>query len=248
MRAFWEVTRGWTLPVAGICLVLGGLLGVQVHTQQLRGAAEAGRRSSALVGMLTSSQNQLEAQAKEIAQLRAQVAKFEKEAVSDRSGGQRVYQELQDSRLTLGLLPVRGPGVEVELGDSTMRKPDNEIGGLDWFLVHDYDLLETANELWAAGAEAVSLNGQRLVAGSAIRCSGPVIQVNSTPIASPFVFRAVGNKETLASALNLPGGVVDRLRSATLRVRLTKKDDLVLPAIAVAPRFHFARSAAEETP
>ena len=73
MRAFWEAGKAWTLPVAGVCLVLGALLGVQVHTQQLRGATEVGRRSSALVGLLTNSQGQLELQAKEIAQLRAQV-------------------------------------------------------------------------------------------------------------------------------------------------------------------------------
>src|SRR5574340_1132530 len=174
MRAFWEAGKAWTLPVAGVCLILGALLGVQVHTQQLRGATEVGRRSSALVGMLTSSQAQLEAQAKEIEQLRAQVGKFENEAMSDKGVAQRVYQELQTSRVALGLLPVKGPGVELELGDSTMRRDNAEVGGQDIYLIHDFDLREVANELLAAGAEGVSLGNQRLVAGSAIRCSGPL--------------------------------------------------------------------------
>jgi len=248
MREFWEAGKTWTLPVSGICLVLGGLLGVQVHTQKLRGAAEAGRRSSALISMLSNSQTQLELQSKEIAHLRAQVGKFEKEAMSDKGVTQRVYQELQASRVALGLLPVTGPGVEVELGDSTMRTQDNEIGSQDIFLIHDFDLVQFANELWAAGAEALSLNGQRLVSGTAIRCSGPLIQVNNTTISGPFTFRAIGNKDNLTSALSIRDGLLDRLRSAKFRVKLTAKDDLVVPPIAIAPKYKYAKPVTEETP
>jgi uncharacterized protein YlxW (UPF0749 family) len=248
MRAFWEAGKAWTLPVAGVCLVLGALLGVQVHTQQLRGATEVGRRSSALVGMLTNSQSQLELQVKEIAQLRAQVGKFESEAMSDKGVTQSVFEELQTSRVALGLLPVKGPGIELELGDSTMRRDNVEVGGQDIYIIHDFDLREVANELWAAGAEAVSLANQRLVAGSAIRCSGPLIQVNNTTIPSPFVFRAIGDRDNLVSALNMREGVLDRLRWAKFQVKLTPKDVVTLPAISIAPRFKYAKPVTEETP
>jgi uncharacterized protein YlxW (UPF0749 family) len=248
MRAFWEAGKAWTLPVAGVCLVLGALLGIQTHTQQLRGATEVGRRSSALVGMLTNSEAQLAAQAKEIEQLRSQLGKFEKEAMSDKGVTQRVYEEMQTNRVALGLLPVKGPGIELELGDSTMRRDSSEAGSQDIYLIHDYDLREVANELWAAGAEAVSLDNQRLVTGSAIRCSGPLIQVNNTTIPSPFVFHVIGNKDNLVSALNIRDGVLDRLRWAKFQVRLDKKDDVAVPAIAIAPKFKYAQPVAEETP
>jgi len=246
MRAFWEAGKAWTLPVAGVCLVLGALLGIQVHTQQLRGATEVGRRSSALVGMLTNSQAQMEAQAKEIERLRSQVAKFEKEAMSDKGVTQRVYQELQTSRIALGLLPVKGQGIELELGDSSMGRHNATIGGQEIYLIHDFDLREVANELWAAGAEAVSLGNQRLVTGSAIRCSGPLIQVNNTTIPHPFVFRAIGNRDNLVSALNIRDGIVDRLRSVKFVVKLTPKDGVMVPAISVAPKFHYATPVSEE--
>jgi uncharacterized protein YlxW (UPF0749 family) len=246
MRAFWEAGKAWTLPVAGVCLVLGALLGIQTHTQQLRGATEVGRRSSALVGMLTNSQAQLEAQAKEIEQLRSQLGEFEREAMGDRGVTQRIYEELQTHRVALGMLPVKGPGVELELGDSTMRRDGVESGSQDIYLIHDYDLREVANELWAAGAEAVSLNGQRLVTGSAIRCSGPLIQVNNTTIPSPFVFFAIGNKDNLNSALNLRDGVLDRLRWAKFQVKVTSKDAVEVPAIAIAPKFRYAKPVVEE--
>jgi uncharacterized protein YlxW (UPF0749 family) len=248
MRAFWEAGKAWTLPVAGVCLVLGALLGIQTHTQQLRGATEVGRRSSALVGMLTNSEAKITAQAKEIEQLRGQLGKFEKEAMSDKGVTQRVYEELQTNRVALGLLPVKGPGIELQLGDSTLRRNGTELGSQDIYLIHDYDLIRVANELWAAGAEAVALNNQRLVTGSAIRCSGPLIQVNNTTIPSPFVFRAIGNKDNLMSALNMRDGVLDQLRWVKFQVNLTPKDDVALPALAIAPKFKYAKPVTEETP
>lgn len=245
MRGFWATRKGWVLPVTGVCLVLGALLGLQVHTQQLRGDAQVGRRTSALIGMLTNSEAQLEMQAKEIDELRKQVAKYEKEAMSEKGAGRLVAKELENSRISLGLVPVKGPGIELELGDSTIRKPD-EIGGQDTWVIHDFDLLQVANELWTSGAEAVSLNGQRLGAGSAIRCSGPLIQVNNTPVSSPFKFLAIGDKENMMSALNMRGGVLDSLRWGKFQVKLTAKDEVTVPAVTIAPKYQFAKPVVEE--
>jgi uncharacterized protein YlxW (UPF0749 family) len=244
MRAFWEAGKAWVLPVSGVCLVLGGLLGVQVHTQQSRGDMEAGRRSTALISMFSSSRAQLDLQTKEIERLRSQLAKYEKEAVSEKGAGALVTKELENSRIALGLVPVKGPGIELELGDSTIRK-EAEVGGQDIYMIHDFDLLQVANELWAAGAEAVALNGQRLVSGSAIRCSGPLIQVNNTPIASPFRFLAIGNKENLMSALNMRGGVLDPLRWGKFQVKLTPRDEVIIPAVAIAPKHEYAKPVTE---
>ena len=63
------------------------------------------------------------------------------------------------------------------------------------------------NELKAAGAEAVSVNDQRLVAVSPVRCAGPTIFVNNTPQTPPYVIRAIGEPNTLETALNISGGI-----------------------------------------
>jgi len=248
MHGFWQTGKGWALPVSGVCLVLGALLGLQVHTQQLRGEMEVGRRSTALISLLSNSRAQIDLQTKEIERLRTQVAKYEKGAMSDKGAAALVTKELQNTRIALGLLPVKGPGVEVELDDSTIRGEDKGIGGPGTYLIHEFDLLQVANELWAAGAEAVSLNGQRLVAGSAIRCSGPLIQVNNTSIPHPFVFLAIGSKENLLSALNMRGGVLDQLRLVKFQVKVTPKDQITIPPIAIAPKYSYAKPATEETP
>lgn len=245
MTNLWGGGSRWPIALTMVCLVLGGLIGVQVHTKQLQGATQVGRQTSALVGMLTQGQAQLEEQKAEIERLREKVTRYEEDASGERGLAQLMSEELRNNRIALGLLSVKGPGVELVLGDSTM-KGDDGIGGQDAFVIHDFDLLQIANELWAAGAEAVSLNGQRLSAGSAITCSGRLIEVNKVAIASPFTLLAIGDRGNLTSALNIRDGALDRLRVLQFQVNLTPKDEVVIPAIAVAPKYEHASPAPKE--
>jgi len=237
--------KRWPVAMAAVCLVLGGLLGVQVHTRNVRGVMKAGRQSSALVGMLTTTQAQLDEQTKEIERLRARVGEYEKEAASEKGLMRLMTEELTNTRIALGLFPVKGPGIELILDDSTMRA-GSEIGGQDVYVVHDFDLVQMANELWAAGAEAISLNGQRLIAGSAITCSVRLIEVNNVTISSPFTFLAIGDRDKLMSALNIRDGILDRLRVLQFQVKLTAKQEVVIPPIAVAPKYEHAQPVMQE--
>jgi uncharacterized protein YlxW (UPF0749 family) len=233
------------VAMTGAALVLGALAGVQVHSQQVRGATEGGRRTRALISMLTAGQAQLDEQRQEIERLRARAATYEKEAASDKGLTRLMNEELDSSRIAMGLLPAKGPGISLELGDSTIPAGE-DAAGQDLFVVHDYDLLHLANELWAAGAEAVSLNGQRLVAASSIICSGRLIQVNKVTVSGPFTFVAIGNKENLISALNIRDGYLDRLRTLKFQVKLTALDEAVVPPVAVTPKYEYAQPVVEE--
>lgn len=240
MGTAWESEKRWVLPLTLVCLVLGGLLAVQVRTRQLRGETQIGRQRSALVGMLTTSQAQLEKQTEEIERLRARVAEYETEAASETGLLRLMTEELSNSRVALGLLAVKGPGVELELADSTMRGTD-EFGAQELYVVHDFDLVGVANELRAAGAEAISLNGQRLIAGTAITCSARLIKVDDVAISGPFVFLAIGEKDNLMSALNIRDGSLDRLRVMEFQVKLTPKDEVIIPPVAIAPKYVYAK-------
>lgn len=228
-----------------VCLVLGGMLGIQVHSQQLRGASQVGRQTSAVVDMLTRSAAQVEQQQEEIERLRGLVAEYEKEAAGEKGVARIMQEELHTSRIALGTVAVKGPGVEMELSDSTMRA-GGEFGAQDLYVIHDFDLLQIANEMWSAGAEAVSINGQRLLTGSAIACSARLIAINNITIASPYVFKAIGDKDKLMSALNIRDGVLDRLRVLQFPVKLTPKDEVVIPPISVAPKYEHARPLEKE--
>nr|MDA8097591.1 DUF881 domain-containing protein [Clostridia bacterium] len=82
----------------------------------------------------------------------------------------RLRSELELVRMQAGLLPVTGPGIEVTLNDSPMALQPGQNANL--YILHDEDLLKVLNELRAAGAEALAINGERLIASSEVRCIG----------------------------------------------------------------------------
>jgi len=233
----------WLLPLSGMLLVMGGLLGVQYHTWTKYDPSQWQRGDAGK--LLRGQQVRLDQQKEEIGQLRAQLTRYENEATSGSLSGV-INEELQKSKMALGLVPLEGKGITLELGDSaTQVKKDF---GDSSFVVHDFDLLQLTNLLWASGAEAVSLNGQRIVSGSAIVCSGPLVQVNHETIPVPFVFTAVGDPDTLLSGLNMPNGLLDMLRGYGFRIKLARQDKAYVPAIAVAPRFRFAHPTRAKAP
>jgi len=237
--------KHWLISMTVVCLVLGGMLGVQVHTQQARGLTEVGRQTGALVARLTEAEAQLDKQREEIDRLRGLLAEYEHEAASEKGLVRLMTEELRNARIALGLLPVKGSGVVLELADSTMMA-GNEFGGQDVYVIHDFDLVQIANELWAAGAEAISINGQRLIGGSAITCSARLIKVNDVTISGPFTFNAIGDKKNLMSALNIRDGVLDRLRVLQFQVKLTPQDGIIVPPIAVPPKYEHAQPVQKE--
>src|SRR5262249_31305150 len=104
------------------------------------------------------------------------------------------------------------------------------------------DIANVVNELKAAGAEAIAVNGQRVVGSTAIRCVGPVVHVNDVPAAPPYVVLAIGDQNALLGGLNLPGGGLDGLRHFdTDMVRIEKKQTLHIPAFAGITQMRFAR-------
>lgn len=118
----------------------------------------------------------------------------------------------KNARVLAGLTPVEGPGLVVVLSDSPKRSKQGSQAQPGDYIVHDRDIQNAVNELWAAGAEAISVNGQRLVTGSFVRCVGPAILVNRMQIVPPFVIRAIGKPEALNAALTVPNGPADGLK------------------------------------
>ena len=125
-------------------------------------------------------------------------------------------------QLLAGTTAVEGAGIEVVLDDSAIPKKANENPNL--YIIHDEDLLRVLNELRAAGAEAISLNDQRIVAMSEVRCAGPTVSVNNIRSAPPYVIKAIGAPKTLTSALRLRGGVVETFEFWGIQVKIKSQD------------------------
>ncbi|GAB7387657.1 DUF881 domain-containing protein [Bacillaceae bacterium] len=169
---------------------------------------------------------------KQLREIKNRVTEIEKQLSLQQSEAKAIQKELEEMRMLAGLSAVQGPGVIVTLNDSKVA-PDS--GDVSNYIVHEQDVRRVVNELFAAGAEAISINEQRLVANSAIRCVGPTIIVNNVKSSIPFVIKAIGDPDTLESALTMPGGIVEILKSWTIDVKLEKKQSIQIPAFVGDP-------------
>ncbi|HEY8345775.1 MAG TPA: DUF881 domain-containing protein [Symbiobacteriaceae bacterium] len=137
--------------------------------------------------------------------------------------------------LLAGTVETRGPGVIVTVTEATDKATQTRV--------QDEDLWTVINELYAAGAEAIAVNGQRLTSISGIRNVGQRIMIYQTLTASPFEIAAIGDPAVLESALRMRGGVIETLDRYGIKVTVARSDQIILPAFRSIPEFRYAKKA-----
>ncbi|KAB2335327.1 DUF881 domain-containing protein [Bacillus mesophilum] len=137
-------------------------------------------------------------------------------------------EDAEKYRMFLGKVKVKGQGVEVKLSDGNYDPNEENINN---YIVHEHHVFRVINELYISGASAISINGQRLKANSYILCNGPVIEVDGYQHPAPFVITAIGDADVMASALNLTGGVKDRLVNDNILFSLETKQEIIMEPI-----------------
>jgi uncharacterized protein YlxW (UPF0749 family) len=179
-------------------------------------------------------------------QMRVTELRNELDTVTTQAGLKPLKEKLAQYRIEAGLVPVTGPGVEVSLNDSNTALQPGQNPNL--YVLHDEDVLRVLNELRAAGAEVMAINGERLLSTSEVRCIGPTILVNKIRrVAAPFVITAVGEPDTMISALKMRGGVVDTLQQFWgIQVTVRKMNQVTIPAYRGSRMFTHAREAGGE--
>lgn len=231
------------LAVVAVCAVVGFLLAAQLRTVQLTGAAD--QATAIRLETLQDLYNELTAErdglADQVQQLQGELARYRDQAASGQAGSEALRAELDQLEITAGLTDVEGPGVSVILEDSSSS---NLTGDEADYLIHDSDLLSVINELRSAGAEAISLNGERILATSEVRCTGAVVTVNGRRYAAPYVIFAIGDKDTLYNALTMRSGVVDVLSQWGITVKVTANDLLLIPKYNGSISYEYAHSVA----
>jgi uncharacterized protein YlxW (UPF0749 family) len=227
--------RSFYWQISTLCFVLGLLLAAAWHTASQINRAGIGDGRAGFTygsGVQVAAKKAKEYEA-EINKKSEYIKELEEKISKGTSAASMLNEELQKTRFVAGLTETVGPGIVVTLMDSR-KQP---VSPIDQFqqknLIHDVDILNVVNELKATGAEAISVNGQRIITSSAVRCVGPVVHVNGVPVAPSYVIEAIGAPETLYNGLNIQNGVLDELRRYdSAMVRVDKKKKLVLPAFA----------------
>lgn len=113
-----------------------------------------------------------------------------------------LIEDIEELKVHIGFYDLEGPGVMVLLSDSDRELYENEDPNN--VIVHDVDVLRIMNDLKIAGAEALSINGQRVLHNSEIQCAGATITINQFTYAQPFVIKAIGNPDLLNAAIKAP--------------------------------------------
>ncbi len=145
-------------------------------------------RRAGLVGLIRERQGDVDELGGELVRLRTRVLAARDRISTESSNDARRVRRTQ---LRAGTVPMQGPGLEVTLSDS--KRQTRDPGDQAALSVHDVDVQLVVNALWASGAEAIAVNGQRLVATSPIRGAGQTITVNFRPLIPPYRIRAIGS-------------------------------------------------------
>ncbi|MEW5944828.1 MAG: DUF881 domain-containing protein [bacterium] len=140
-----------------------------------------------------------------------------------------------------GTTPVIGRGLRIVIADAGIRRAEDGSVNVERMLVHEKHLLMLTNELFAAGAEAVSVNGERLTAVTAVRCVGPAVRINDVNAVPPFEVKAVGSPQVLKRSITMMGGVVDSLSAAGIEVKIYDGEELRVEPYRGTFRVRFAR-------
>lgn len=211
------------ISVAIVLLFLGIMVAVQFRTtQEMEDTAPIGRAQE-LTTRLKEVKEERDTLIGQVRDLRQKL-----DAAGKGGADKALKDELEKARMAAGMVPVKGPGVQVTLNDSPRELKPGEDPNL--YILHEEDLLKVINELRAGGAESLAINGQRLLATSEIRCAGNTILVNTKKVVPPIVIVATGNPDTLKSGLEIKGGIFEQLQFWGLVADVKKMTSVTVPA------------------
>jgi uncharacterized protein YlxW (UPF0749 family) len=215
------------LLAGSLCALLGFAGVTQVQSRDGDSVLENARQSD-LVQILDAQSQQADRLEEELAGLKASYA----DLLTNGDEQQIALQQARERRETLGILagtlPARGPGVELSVDD-----PDRKVSAIR--------LLGAIEELRNAGAEVIQVNDVRVVASTYVLDGDAGLEMDGTPLQAPYLLRAIGESETLATAMGIPGGVIDSFAGDGVSATVMPRLEVVVDALRAPAAPEYAR-------
>lgn len=216
-----RVSRAHALIVL-LCIAVGFAVALQVR--QTHEDAYATMRQDDLVRLLDELTTRNRELTEEGLALRRELAELESGSTSRAAAREAAAQQAKVQGILAGVLPVEGPGVEVIVHD-----PDRQVGA--------HTFVTVLEELRNAGAEAIELNGERITASSWFTTGTDGLVVSGTQIQPPYTWRAIGGPQTMAAALDIPGGALAAIRGAAgATAEVTQHEALEITSVRTLTR------------
>lgn len=229
---------GWLLAAG--CVVLGFLA---VTAARSRPASPEARlpRQYQLAALIERQQGQATDLRREVARLRGRIDDLVAQSATRRGVADEVEGDLDDASLVAGLVAMKGPGLRVSLDDSLLDEAPS--GNVNDLVIHSQDVQAVVNALWRSGAEAIAINGQRLVGTSAVLCVGNTLLLNGTVHSPPYVVAAVGANRDRFEADSLVKRLRNDAEAYGIRISIQRSTEVQVPRYRGSTNLRFARPA-----
>ena len=236
----------WAALVPVVALAAGLLFATSSQTAQ--GTDLRGGEATELSALIPARQDVVAAQEEQLAALEAQVQALSDQAASRNGDVAAARRAAGTGALSAGLVALTGPGVQITLDDAPRRADGSlPIGARpDDLVIHQSDVQAVVNAVWAAGADAVAIMDQRLIATSAVRCVGNVLLLQGRTYSPPFVVTAVGDADAIGAQLAASPQVQvfqQAVEDYGLGFAVQEREQLTLPAYDGQPAMEYATAA-----
>jgi uncharacterized protein YlxW (UPF0749 family) len=195
----WVRSRplGWRLSVPVACACAGLLATTSMINA--RGTDLRGGRHTDLIGIVSEQRTSVQQLRRSVRAMQDQV-----DALAAQVSGSKLDQlrdQLEHLEPSAGLSELDGPGLVVALDDAPRRQPNTDDIDPNLLVVHQQDIQAVVNALWAGGAEGITLQGQRIIATTGIKCVGNTVILQGVPYSPPYRIAAVGSSSAMYDSL-----------------------------------------------
>ncbi|MFI8997259.1 DUF881 domain-containing protein [Streptomyces sp. NPDC053542] len=219
------------LIAAVLLFILGLGLAIQVRSTS-DSSALRGARQEDLVRILDELDDRSQRLEDEQRRLEGQKTELENSSDQAEEARKQTVEKEQQLGVLAGTVAAEGPGISLTIDDPSRS-------------VEADKLLDTIQELRAAGAEAIQVNDVRVVANTYVSDVRGGVEIDGKRVVQPFRFKVIGKPEDLEPALNIPGGVVQTLEKEQATVSVTRQNKIVVDALRKAERPDYARSSSQ---
>ena len=223
-------SKNFRIEIGIICFFLFVIISLQYRTIKKNSAlVSQAFGDDQLKGALIQSKEKYEKMTSELEKTTKKLEEVRSRAEKVTTSSNETSEKLKKNDMLLGLTNVKGNGIVIVAKDSKVTLATDDISK---YLVHDSDLREIINELSNAGAQAIEINGQRIVNSSCVTCAGNVISINGERVSSPFTIKAIGSPDLLYGALTRPGGYVQIMQEQSLIAEVKKSNNIQIGKFA----------------
>jgi len=223
-----------------LAMFIGLVISIQITTTQ--GSDQGGlipvAKAQGYLEELKKVRAEKDAALQQLNELEERLNKIEKQKADEDFFLKGVVADLEKYKMAAGVVDVKGPGVVITVDDPLPT--DDFSDGYSVIMLRYELLLSLVNKLKEAGAEAISINGQRIIATTEISLAGDNVNINTIPTAPPYIIKAIGNPDTIESTLTIRFGIIEQMKSYNLRISIEKMEQIEIPRYSGILKYRYA--------